>query len=550
MPANFVDNPNCPSNFLSGVGFQLKINKLPGVSFFCQNANVPSMDLAVATQATRWNRLPEPGDEVNYGDLTVRFMVTEDMKNYLAIHNWIRYLGHPESSKDWTIYSDGDTYDEKTYSDGFLIILDSNFNPKFRIKFYDLFPTSLGGLNFNSTATDTEYLSVDASFKYSIYDIEEVGAPGFFTESDYAAPIVSLFHSIGEDNLTLTYYSANAQYLIIDQGIGEVPINNGYGVVTKSAALKSGINGVVTYTITAVGRGGTATASTTITIGIPQTNQNRLCIAVVDENTRTGESGMELKWTSFRATYPDRPFYLLQPSTCTDLEVLATPVSFLEETDSTTITNLCVSPVINGFQDEKFGAYRSTSERTVEVAPLNNIIRETTLDNIDNYGVFRMGLEQACGNLSDIIALLQNNTTLTKVLNYINGGGVLWLNSEWVGGGCANHPNTNTILNLLGSSIDIIGDSGTIGNMQRSNVQEVIDAEFPEILYHNASGIFSGGVPIYQYNGKNTFVYERIGNGILTVSADINTYTNNPNNPYTLLPPQELYRAFRNLVLN
>jgi hypothetical protein len=543
--AYFADNPNCPQNFLSGVGFQFKINKLPGVSFFCQSANVPSLNLAVATQATRWNTLPEPGDEVSYDDLTVRFLVDEDMKNYMSIHNWIRYLGHPESSKDWAIYSDGDSYEERTYSDGFLIVLDSNFNPKFRIKFQDLFPVSLGGLNFDSTYTDTEYFAVDATFKYSIYDIEEVGAPGFFTDSDYDPPTVSLSHTLDQTNLTLTYYSSNAQYLLIDQGVGEVPINNGYGSFPRSTVSGLSLNGSVTYTITAVGRGGTATASTTVSVPTKVVS-----ISVVDETTRFPISNMESKWNQFRLNWPDRDFYLLQPSTCTDIDVLRVPVSFLEETDPTTITNVCTTPVSTGFEDEKFGAYRSTSERTIEVAPLNNIIRETSFDNIEKYGVFRIGLEQACGNLSDIITLLQNNATLTKVLNYINSGGVLWLNSEWVGGGCANHQNTNTILNLLGSSIDIIGDSGTVGYMQRSNVQEVIDAGFPEQLYHNASGVFSGGVPIYQYNGKNTFVYERIGNGILTVSADINTYTNNPNNPYTLLPPQELYTAFRNLILN
>jgi len=170
--AYFADNPNCPSNFLSGVGFQFSLKKLPGVSFYCQSANVPSQNLAVATQATRFNTLPEPGDEINYDDLTIRFLVDEDLKNYRSIHNWIRYLGHPESDEDWTTYADGDSYQEKNYSDGTLFILDSNFNRKFQIRFKDLFPVSLSGLNFDTTYTDTEYFAVDASFKFTIFDIE------------------------------------------------------------------------------------------------------------------------------------------------------------------------------------------------------------------------------------------------------------------------------------------------------------------------------------------------------------------------------------------
>lgn len=170
--ANFAASPNCPQNFLSGIGFQFNIDKLPGVSFYCQSANIPSINLSVATQSTRWNSIPEPGDEVSYDDLSIRFLVDENLNNYMSIHNWIRYLGHPESSRDWTKFSTGDSYEERQYSDGFIHVLDSNFNPKIRIYFKDLFPVSLGGLNFDSTYTDTEYFAVDTTFKYTIYEVE------------------------------------------------------------------------------------------------------------------------------------------------------------------------------------------------------------------------------------------------------------------------------------------------------------------------------------------------------------------------------------------
>ena len=177
MAANFVNNENCPQNFLSGVGFQFQIKDLPGVSFYCQSANVPSINLATATQATRWNTISHPGDEVNYDDLSIRFLVDEELKNYISLHKWIRFLGHPESTNDFGMMV-GDTYEEKTYSDGVLFILDSNFNKKFKIVFQDLFPVSLGGLNFDSTYGDTEYFAVDATFKYTIYNITDINDNG------------------------------------------------------------------------------------------------------------------------------------------------------------------------------------------------------------------------------------------------------------------------------------------------------------------------------------------------------------------------------------
>jgi len=147
--------------------------KYPKVSFFCQSATVPGISLPVATQSTRYNAIPHPGDEINFEDLNVQFIVDENMSNYITMHNWVRKLGHPYSSRDIQELP-GEDLEDKTYSDGVLFILDSNFKKKFKIVFKDLFPTSIGGLTFQSTSTDVQYFTVDASFKYTIYDIYNI----------------------------------------------------------------------------------------------------------------------------------------------------------------------------------------------------------------------------------------------------------------------------------------------------------------------------------------------------------------------------------------
>ena len=100
MSANFITNSACPANFLTGVGFQFQLIKYPKVSFFCQSATVPGISLPVATQSTRYNAIPHPGDEINFEDLNVQFIVDENMSNYITMHNWVRKLGHPYSSRD------------------------------------------------------------------------------------------------------------------------------------------------------------------------------------------------------------------------------------------------------------------------------------------------------------------------------------------------------------------------------------------------------------------------------------------------------------------
>ena len=353
--AYFANTDNAPSKFLSGVGFQLSLNKLPGVSYYCQSVTVPSLNLAVADPPTMYRRLPEPGDEVNYDDLSVRFLVDEDMKNYISIHNWMRYLGYPESEKDWTTFADGEKYSEKQYSDGALFILDSNFSKKFEIYFKDLFPVSLGGLNLDATYTDTEYFAIDATFKYSMFDIKEVGATSFFKQSSLVAPTVTLNSGVstvdGEDVLTLTYTSTNAETLVIGNGVGSVSVT-GSGVTLKVADIRHlSYNGVISYTITATSSDNlTAEATTTATLpGVVQTSTNRTCIAVLDENLGSQTYlGMATKWKTFRDTYPDRMFWLLQPHSsgegsnngmysASKISDLHLPPQFLEETDPTKV---------------------------------------------------------------------------------------------------------------------------------------------------------------------------------------------------------------------
>ena len=173
MPANFIGNSGCPSNFLTGTGFQFQLIKYPKVSFFCQSATVPGINLSVATQATRYNYVPHPGDEISFEDLTIEFIVDEQMSNYTTMHNWVRKLGHPYSSQDIQELP-GEDLEDKTYSDAVLFILDSNFNKKFKVVFQDVFPTAIGPLKFQSTNQDVQYFTVSATFKYTIYDIYDI----------------------------------------------------------------------------------------------------------------------------------------------------------------------------------------------------------------------------------------------------------------------------------------------------------------------------------------------------------------------------------------
>jgi len=166
-------------NYLSPVGFKFSITKVPKADFFSNSASIPGINLGFAEQPTYLKNLPVPGDKLTYADFSLRFFVDENLTNYMEVHNWLRALGFPESLDEFTALKEQDRYNPSTdarnalgeYSDGSLFIYNSNYNEVARVDFLDVFPISLSTINFDATDSDIQYVTAEATFKYSIYNI-------------------------------------------------------------------------------------------------------------------------------------------------------------------------------------------------------------------------------------------------------------------------------------------------------------------------------------------------------------------------------------------
>ena len=168
--AKQIDN----RNFLSGVGFKFNLSKFPKVDFFSNSARIPELNLELTRQASYLKNIDIPGERLTYGDLTLRFLVDENMENYISVYNWLKGLGFPETAqeyKDLTTDKDGQRDNKEAFCDGTLRILNSNYREVAKVKFTDLFPTSLTSLDFDATNTDIQFFTAEATFKYTIYNL-------------------------------------------------------------------------------------------------------------------------------------------------------------------------------------------------------------------------------------------------------------------------------------------------------------------------------------------------------------------------------------------
>ena len=165
-------------NFLSSVNFKFTLNRAPKVAFFSNQVSIPSISLGVAVQTNYLNDIPVPGDKMVFHDFTLRFLVDENLENYMEIQKWMRGLGFPESlSEIYDFQKSNESFEQpyksdlNLYSDGTLIALNSNQRFNFQVKFRSMFPIYLSPLDFNATSTDTEYFTADVTFKYLMYNI-------------------------------------------------------------------------------------------------------------------------------------------------------------------------------------------------------------------------------------------------------------------------------------------------------------------------------------------------------------------------------------------
>ena len=355
-------------NYLSPIGFKFIVTKVPKADFFSNSASIPGINLGFAQQPTYLRDIPVPGDKLSYEDFTLRFFVDENLENYLEVHKWLRGLGYPDSLSEFEELKNEDKYIQdpsgrspyNEYSDASLLIYNSSFNVIARVNFRDTFPVGLSPIKFDATQEDIKYVTAEATFKYSIYDIEtfvEVPQLDRVTTTNKTPTVTLTSTASGDldptDNFSLEYTSSNVSSLSINQSVGSVAVASGSVPMTGSVestktTIVDSLTTSITYTITGVGTNGTnVTASHTVTFLRPQTSVNRVCIAVIDESQGDTYKEMEERWTQFRANWPDRHFYLLQPSNETSggvygtsiIEELAIPPSFLEQTDpdSTTV---------------------------------------------------------------------------------------------------------------------------------------------------------------------------------------------------------------------
>ena len=162
---------NLPSNYnlLSPTAYKFDIDRLPLVSYWCQNVMLPGVQLGEAMLQTPLRSLPQPGQNLSFDIFDCMFLVDEDMENWNEIYKWVRQLSNPSNMREEfaTLPDSVNTPAAKEmYSSARLHIMTNSMNANKVIEFDNIFPTVITPITLESTDVSAQPIMATVSFVF------------------------------------------------------------------------------------------------------------------------------------------------------------------------------------------------------------------------------------------------------------------------------------------------------------------------------------------------------------------------------------------------
>ena len=175
--SKLTDSQPTNLNQLNVVSFDVSFSRLPAVQYFCQRISLPTIVLGETNEPSPFLNLPLEGDTLTFEALSLSFIVDEDLQNYISVYNWLTALGFPRDYAQFAILQEPEAASKtlSKYSDLSIVVHTNKSNPNYKIKFTDVFPTSLSSIQFDATPTGMDPIVVDATFNFrGMFDITKI----------------------------------------------------------------------------------------------------------------------------------------------------------------------------------------------------------------------------------------------------------------------------------------------------------------------------------------------------------------------------------------
>lgn len=164
------------TNYLYPNFFTFRMKRMPTTNYSLTGANLPGVSVGRLDHPNPAHATPLQGDRMFFADFTFSFLVTEDLKNYKDIWEWMAGITNHNSSHKYSTLKNNDVVGGNSlHSDGVLTILNSAKEPLHRIQFERMYPINLSDIIFSALDDGSQRATAQCTLTYKDYKFVDVG---------------------------------------------------------------------------------------------------------------------------------------------------------------------------------------------------------------------------------------------------------------------------------------------------------------------------------------------------------------------------------------
>jgi hypothetical protein len=165
------------TNLLQPTKFLMSFSRIPDTQYFLQSVNIPGITGYQVPVSSPGLDYFVAGNKISYSNLTITFLLDEEMLSWRNMHRWFRSFASPEGTDERNALTDvqnaknSKSHAMGPYSDASLNVLTNLNNTNFRIDFYNMFPISMSDIQFDTRLSAEETMTCDATFVFQHFNL-------------------------------------------------------------------------------------------------------------------------------------------------------------------------------------------------------------------------------------------------------------------------------------------------------------------------------------------------------------------------------------------
>ena len=121
-----------------------------------QSVTLPGLSLGLTAIQTPVREVQLPGNSLDIDQLTVRFLVDENLESWFFIYDWIL-----------SIRDNSNINEKNIFTDASLILLSNTYKPIINYDFENLFPISISEIEYSTDGMGLELQHATVAFKFT-----------------------------------------------------------------------------------------------------------------------------------------------------------------------------------------------------------------------------------------------------------------------------------------------------------------------------------------------------------------------------------------------